>query len=114
MKFKYKTIFISSFIVLFFSLIGGTYLFYGNFDTVYAHRYSHSNFNNIVYGMTKKEVTDLIGEPISSSQLLNDEAKEVWVFSKQGEDKKANYFERFVYFDESGKVHRVEKSLYID
>lgn len=96
---------------------------YGNLDTEYAEGYSHSGFDAIKPGMTMDQVKTLIGEPFYTSDVrdlkTNKESKfynisEIWVYSRQGKIKTANFFVRIVHFDEEGRVVRTEKDIYVD
>ena len=93
---------------------------YGNLDTLYASGYSHSGFNAIKVGMKKDEVENLIGIPLHISTVNNENlatessSKEIWIYSKQGKNKKANFLGRFVEFDGNELVLKTTKELYID
>lgn len=115
-KNKRKTIIFFLVIILFFSA-----LFLANFElllenievwiwgesTIYASKYNEEMFWKISEGMTKSEVLSLLGPPLWKS---GDNEKN-WNYSNQ---KKSNYRQRIIIFDENNKVCDREIGLYLD
>jgi hypothetical protein len=93
----------------------------GHFDTHFSSGYSSIGFESIQPGMSKEEVIDAIGRPLHASvgaavdgKSGDPKVSEYWMYSEQGKDKRADYYERIVAFNRSGKVYRTEKRIYRD
>jgi hypothetical protein len=78
-------------------------------DTEYAPRYSHLRFMKLRIGMTRAEVIDLVGEPLSRDQ---NGSLEFWRYSRSPGD--THYRVRVVLFDPAGRVFKIASEFYVD
>ena len=85
--------------------------FYCKTDPEYAAGYSRNGFGRVELGMQQDAVRGLLGEPLAVSK--GDDI-EVWIYSRQGARKTANYFGRYVRFGPDRLVASVEREFYID
>lgn len=76
-------------------------------STIYAPKYREEIFWKISNGMTKSEVLSLLGPPLWKS---GDNQKN-WNYTNQ---KKSNYRQRVIVFDENNKVCNRKIGLYVD
>jgi len=91
--------------VIFLSLAFGVFV-YSNIDTEYAPGYSEEIFSSINAGDYSNVILQRIGSPI---EQIKTETEDIWIYSRQGKNKKANYYERFILFDKSGHVKKRKK-----
>lgn len=78
-------------------------------DTQYASRYSEAAFLGLQLGETKSHVVAAIGEPLEKTSTSN---RELWHYSKQGGNPRANYYIRIVVFSPDGTL--AGKKMYLE
>ena len=72
------------------------------FCAIYSERYSECGFNTLRIGMTTGEVEAVVGRPMSKApggQPIGSPNQEAWHYSSR-HDYTANYWRRWVFFDE--------------
>lgn len=115
-KNKRKTIILFLVIMLFFSalflvnlelLLENIEVWIWGESTIYAPKYNEKIFWRISEGMTKSEVLALLGPPLWESG----DNKKNWNYTNQ---KKSNYRQRIITFDESNNVCDKKIGLYLD
>lgn len=83
-------------------------------DTVWAPGFSLDNFEKVRLAMSKAEVLELLGPPLTRPDGQCDEKQECfWMYSWQA-TQTADFDQRWVIFGEDGKVSKIKKSFFID
>ena len=82
-----------------------------NTDTRYAPGFSEERFERITSGMSQAEVTQLLGAPLFRLPLSD---LEVWSYTGPGENPRASYWIRNVYFSSSRSVLRTVSKFELD
>jgi hypothetical protein len=88
--------------------------FFG-FGTFYSEGYSESRFLTLRVGMSRAEVEAIVGRPLRKvpwNQNMGPNNEEIWQYSDRP-DYTANYWRRWVYFD-NGKVVEVINDFWVD
>lgn len=86
-------------------------LFAGEDKTQFAPNYSEDHFFEIRRGMSKDDVTALLGEPLEKNMIDGGSYVEVWRYTHAPQ--KTNYWFRLVLFDKDGKVTATEAKYFV-
>ena len=78
-------------------------------DTRWASDFSEEKFSDIVVGMTKDQVTMLLGKPLRETCTAGCE----WVYTWQA-DPTASFDWRSIHFDDWGRVDMKRREFFID
>lgn len=86
---------------------------YPAIDTTFAKSYTEEAFDRIRPGMTKEQVQELLGEPLSIVQ--NQDGSQTWWYSQDGRCKFGDFawLGRSISFKKDS-VEKVEKRVYSD
>lgn len=79
--------------------------------TIWSQNYSELAFDKVKLGMSSEEVKELLGNPVRKSFNCNDIC--FWNYTRQ-ETQTADFDQRSVVFNRSGKVIEIRKSFFID
>ena len=79
------------------------------FATNYAAGFSEAKFALVKAGMSREQVTSIVGEPLRETCMTNCE----WVYSWQL-DPTASFDRRSIYFSREGFVLRTVKDVFLD
>ena len=85
-------------------------------DTLYAVGYSDLKFSQITCGSSHENVLKALGEPLWKNKLkVSSDLRvdETWGYSKQ-KDSTANFKQRLIEYDPSGRVVRFTCDYYVD
>lgn len=84
-------------------------------DTAYSAKYSDSKFREITIGDTKRQVLELIGEPLIKKTYPPDkhnDTQEYWWYSRSPSSN--HYHQRLVVFSSNGVVQQIVREFYVD
>ncbi len=90
--------------------------FYADEETEYSDKFSHKKFASIEYGMTEKQVCEMLGEPLRKFPLTSTPTNRTgsfWVFAFSIPVDSKSYRIRFVYM-ENGIAVETRHEMYYD
>lgn len=75
-------------------------------DTVYVENFNEKEFFDIKIGMSREEVLKILGPPLEKAG-----GEKYWHYSWY---RSGNFLKRVIIFDETNKVKKVKRGLYLD